>query len=101
MATSRRAVREPDCACSHKPLRPPSLLISKSSHSGGMLTKSVSAPPRTTRTKSRSWRPERCSMSTARASAGSPPAAYRSEYSRSVEATIWRSRSAKDEASSV
>ena len=52
-------------------------LTSKSLHSGGMLTKSVSLPPRTTRTNSRSCRPDRCSMSTARASAGRPPSAYR------------------------
>ncbi len=55
--------------------RPARLLMSKSLHSGGIVTKSVSVPARTTRTKSRSWRPERCSMSTARASAGSPPSA--------------------------
>ena len=49
--------RGPDCACSQSPVRPARLLTSKSLHSGGMLTKSVSAPARTTRTNSRSWRP--------------------------------------------
>ena len=74
----RRRDFEPGARRSRRGLLPraassASRLTSKSLHSGGMLTKSVSLPPRTTRTNSRSWRPDRCSRSTARASAARPP----------------------------